>query len=105
MEEIHKYVCLYNRYCKEYKDKYKKLNVWKVVSEKYGLEPSTAEARFKNVRTAHGRWLKTMNPRRSLSLNILRTQNRLLFSKRRSKYFALSKNNVSSSSSLFCQRS
>ena len=58
MEEIHKYECLYNRYCKEYKDKFKKLNAWKAVSDKFGLEPSTAEAKFKNVRTAYGRWLK-----------------------------------------------
>ena len=54
MEEIHKYECLYNRYCKEYKDKFKQLNSWKAVSNKFGLEPSTAEAKFKNVRTAYG---------------------------------------------------
>ena len=58
MEEIHKYECLYNRYCKEYKDKFKNLNAWKAVSNKFGLEPSTAEAKLKNARIAYGRWLK-----------------------------------------------
>ena len=28
MEEIRKYECLYNRFSKEYKDKYKKINAW-----------------------------------------------------------------------------
>ena len=42
MEEVHKYECLYNKYCKDYKDKYRKMNAWKAVGEKLGLEPHAA---------------------------------------------------------------
>ena len=37
-EENRKYECLYNRYRKEYKDKYKKTNTWiAVFKNKFGL--------------------------------------------------------------------
>ena len=60
MEEIRKYKCLYDRFSKEYKDKYKKINAWIAVSNKFGLTPSTVETRLKNIRTAYRRWLKKM---------------------------------------------
>ena len=28
---------IYNKYCKDYKDKYRKMNAWKAVGEKFGL--------------------------------------------------------------------
>ena len=33
MEEVRKYPCLYDKICKDFKDKYVKLNSWKAVGE------------------------------------------------------------------------
>ena len=34
MEELRKYECLYNRFRKKYKDKYKKISAWIATKEK-----------------------------------------------------------------------
>ena len=39
MEEVQKYDCLYNKFSKEYRDKYEKINCWKVIWEKFDLSP------------------------------------------------------------------
>ena len=39
MEEVQKYDCLYNKFSKEYRDKYEKINCWKVIGEKFDLSP------------------------------------------------------------------
>ena len=38
MEEVQKYDCLYNKFSKYYKNKYKKLNCWSKIGEKFDLE-------------------------------------------------------------------
>ena len=35
MEEVQKYDCLYNKFSKEYRDKYKKISCWKAIGEKF----------------------------------------------------------------------
>ena len=39
MEEVQKYDCLYIKFSKEYRDKYKKINCWKTIGEKFDLFP------------------------------------------------------------------
>ena len=55
MEEIRKYDCLFNRFSKEFKDKFKKINAWSKVGEVFSISPAAAEKKFRNVRTAYGR--------------------------------------------------
>ena len=43
LEEVQKYPCLYNKFCKEYKDKYIKINCWRKIGEKFSLTPEEAE--------------------------------------------------------------
>ena len=58
MEEIQKFDCLYNKYSKDFKDKTKKTNSWAKVAEKFKITPTEAEKRFRDIRTAYGRFLK-----------------------------------------------
>ena len=58
MEEIRKYDCLFNRFSKEFKDKLKKINAWSKVGEVVSISPAATEKKFRNVRTAYGRYLK-----------------------------------------------
>ena len=39
MEEVQKYDPLYNKFSKEYRDNYKKINCWKAIGEKFDLSP------------------------------------------------------------------
>ena len=58
MEEIQKYDCLFNKFSRDFKDKFKKLNCWKKIGDKFGMTPQDVESRYKNIRTAYGRFLK-----------------------------------------------
>ncbi len=58
MEDLQQYECLYNKFSRDFKDKYKKMNCWKALGEKHSIGPQEAELTFKNVRTAYGRFLK-----------------------------------------------
>lgn len=58
MEEVQKYDCLYNKYSKNYKDKYVKINCWTKIGEKFEMSAADAEKKFKNIRTGYGRYLK-----------------------------------------------
>ena len=58
MEEIRKYDCLFNRFSKEFKDKFKKINAWSKVGKVFSISPAAAAKKFRNVRTACGRYLK-----------------------------------------------
>ena len=49
MEEIRKYDCLFNRFSKEFKDKFKKINAWSKVGEVFSIYPAAAEKKFRNV--------------------------------------------------------
>eukprot|EP00112_Aurelia_sp_Birch-Aquarium-sp1_P003159 Seg1353.6 transcript_id=Seg1353.6/GoldUCD/mRNA.D3Y31 product="hypothetical protein" protein_id=Seg1353.6/GoldUCD/D3Y31 len=42
----------------QYKNKFVRLNCWRKIGEKFGIEPAEAEKKYKNVRTVYGRYLK-----------------------------------------------
>ena len=58
MEEIQKYDCLYNKFSLDYKEKFKRLNCWDKIGEKFNLLAAEAKKKYKNIRTAYGRYLK-----------------------------------------------
>jgi len=60
MEEVARYECVYHRNSKDFKDKNKKANSWKKIGEKFNLSAAEAEVKFRNIRTAYGRYLKRL---------------------------------------------
>ena len=60
LDEVHKFDCLYNKFSKDFKNKFKKYNCWIKIGEKFGLSPEEAEKKFRNIRTAYGRHLRRM---------------------------------------------
>lgn len=54
MEEVQKYDYLYNKFSKDYRDRFMKLNCWTKIAQKFDLSPFDAEKKFKNLRTAYG---------------------------------------------------
>lgn len=52
IDELQRYEFFYNRYYKDCKKKFKKLNAWKTQGKKSDFTQSMAEGKFKNVRTA-----------------------------------------------------
>ena len=51
MEEVQKYECIYNKFSKDYKNKYIRFNSWKVTREKFALDILEAEKRYENIGT------------------------------------------------------
>ena len=49
MEEIKIYECLYNKLCKDYKNKFIQLNCWKKVVEKFKVTPDKAENKYNYI--------------------------------------------------------
>ena len=43
MEEVQKYVCLYDKYSRDFKDRNMKVNRWEKVASKFYLTPQQAE--------------------------------------------------------------
>ena len=60
MEEVARYECVYHRNSKEFKDRNKKANCWEKIGEKFNLSAAEAEVKFRNIRTACGRYLKRL---------------------------------------------
>ena len=60
MEEVARYECVYNRNSKDFKDKSKKANSWGKIGGKFNLSAAEAEVKFRNIRTAYGRYLKRL---------------------------------------------
>ena len=58
MEEVQKYPAVYNKFCKDYKNTFTRMNMWKAIEEKFGLDAAEAEKKYKKVRTAYGRCLR-----------------------------------------------
>ena len=58
MEGIQKYECLYNKLCKNYKNKFIRLNCWKKWEKTFEVTPDEAEKKYKYICTTYGRWLK-----------------------------------------------
>lgn len=67
MAEIQKHECLYNKYSREYRNKDLRNECWQKVGDKFGMCAMDAEKKFRNIRTAYGRWLrkKRSNPTRT----------------------------------------
>ena len=101
MEEVAGYECFYHRNSKDFKDKNKKVNCWEKIGEKFNLSAAEAGVKFRNIRTAYGRYLKRLKtlPSGSGRDPLPREfQNSLM--KRRNK-FACSKISSSTSAILF----
>ena len=45
-EEVQKYDCIYNKYTKNCKDKYIKMNCWAKIGEKFDMSAADAEKNF-----------------------------------------------------------
>ena len=56
MEEVARYECVYHRNSKDFKDKNKKANFWDKIEQKFNLSTGEAGAKFRNIRTAYGRY-------------------------------------------------
>lgn len=60
MEEVQIYPCLYDKTCKEFKNKNVKFNAWSKIALKFNITPDEAEKKYKNIRTSYGRYVKRM---------------------------------------------
>ena len=58
LEEVQKYDCIYNKCSRDFKNKFKKYNCWVQIATKFDTTPEAADKRFKNIRTAYGRFLE-----------------------------------------------
>ena len=58
MDEVRKYTALYDRYNKDFKDKFKKLNAWTEIGKRFGISPSQAEKKYNNIRSSFVRYLR-----------------------------------------------
>ena len=56
LAEVQKYECIYNKYCKDFKDKYKKINCWEKIGRLFCLTAQEAETKFKNLRSLYTRF-------------------------------------------------
>jgi hypothetical protein len=67
MAEIQKHECLYNKFSREYRNRELRNECWQKVAEKFEMSPMAAEKKFRNIRTAYGRWLRKRraNPSRN----------------------------------------
>ena len=43
MEEVQKYPAIYKNICKDYKNKFTRMTIWKAIGEKFGLDAAEAE--------------------------------------------------------------
>ena len=62
MSEVREYRCLYDKNCRDFKDKRTKANAWKAVADKFSISPSEAEGRYKNIRTVFTRYVRNVKP-------------------------------------------
>ena len=53
MEEVQKYECIYNKFWKDYKNKYIRFNTSKAIGEKFGLDAPESERRL--LKHSHSR--------------------------------------------------
>ena len=56
MEEVARYERVYNRSSKDFKDKNKNANCWDKIGQKFNLSAGEAEAKFRNIIAAYGRY-------------------------------------------------
>ena len=60
MEEVARYECVYNLNSNDFKGKNKNANSWGKIGDKFNLSAVEAEVKFRNIRTAYGRYLKRL---------------------------------------------
>ena len=58
MEEIQKYDCIYNKYSRDYKNKFIRINCFQKIGEKFRISAEEVEKKYRPTRTGYGRWLK-----------------------------------------------
>ena len=46
MEEVQKYPAIYNKFSTDYKNKFIRMNIWKAIGEKFGLDAAEAEKKM-----------------------------------------------------------
>ena len=49
MEEVQLYECLYNKHCRDYKNKFIRINCWKKIAEKFNIDEAEAEKKFIHI--------------------------------------------------------
>ena len=59
-QEVKRCDCVYHRNSKDFEDKNKKANCLEKSGEKFNLSGAQVEVKFRNVRTAYGRYLKRL---------------------------------------------
>ncbi|XP_047144723.1 uncharacterized protein LOC124818211 [Hydra vulgaris] len=55
MNEVQKFPVLYDKFNKDFKDKWKKKNAWEEVGRFSNLSPNQAEEKYKSIRSSYGR--------------------------------------------------
>ena len=60
MPEILYYECLYDKFCRDFKDEYNKINGWTKVCQKFEMSALEAEKKFKLLRNDFTRCQKRM---------------------------------------------
>ena len=58
MNEVQNFPILYDKFDREFKDIHKKRNAWNKVGDSFGLSAEVAAEKYKNIRSAYGRYLK-----------------------------------------------
>lgn len=63
MEEVQKYPAIYNKFSMDYKNKFIRMNIWKAIGEKFGLDAAEAE---KNIRMSEPHMGDTWEKKKSV---------------------------------------
>ena len=103
MEEVARFECVYHRNSKDFKDKHKKANCCNKIGQKFNLSAGEAEAKFRNIKTMYGRYLKRLKtlPSRSGRDAVPREFQNLQWLNPQINKFACSKTSSSTSAMLF----
>ena len=48
IEEVQKYAAIYHKFSTDYKNKFIRMNIWKAIGEKFGLDAAEADEKKKN---------------------------------------------------------
>ena len=59
MNEVQKFPILYDKFDKEFKDKWKKKNAWEEIGRLSNLSANQAEEKYISIRSSYGKWLKS----------------------------------------------
>ena len=62
MEIVHEYRAVWDRGCRDFKEKDKKKNAWEEIGTRSGLGAVTAEKKYSLIRSTFGRYLASVKP-------------------------------------------